>query len=74
MNYLSSKGQFSINTSILKDVRVNNEYKNLEFYYIENEEPCIIMHFEKLEDAYTSLNFFKQKLIQAQMEEEWQIK
>lgn len=70
MNYLSSKGQFSINTSILKDVRVNNEYKNLEFYYIENEEPCIIMHFEKLEDAYTSLNFFKQKLIQAQMEEE----
>lgn len=70
MNYLSSKGQFSINTSILKDVRVNNEYKNLEFYYIENEEPCTIMHFEKLEDAYTSLNFFKQKLIQAQMEEE----
>lgn len=70
MNYLSSKGQFSINTSILKDVRVNNEYKNLEFYYIENEEPCIIMHFEKLEDAYTSLNFFKQKLIQAQLEEE----
>lgn len=70
MNYLSSKGQFSINTSILKDVRVNNEYKNLEFYYIENEEPCVIMHFEKLEDAYASLNFFKQKLIQAQMEEE----
>lgn len=70
MNYLSSKGQFSINTSILKDVRVNNEYKNLEFYYIENEEPCIIIHFEKLEDAYTSLNFFKQKLIQAQLEEE----
>ena len=70
MNYLSSKGQFSINTSILKDVRVNNEYKNLEFYYIENEEPCIIMHFEKLEDAYTSLNFFKQKIIQAQLEEE----
>ena len=71
MSYLSSKGQFSINTSILKDIRVNNEYKNLEFYYIENEEPCIIMHFEKLEDAYTSLNFFKQKLIQAQLEEEW---
>lgn len=70
MNYLSSKGQFSINTSILKDVRVNNEYKNLEFYYIENEEPCIIMHFEKLEDAYSSLGFFKQKLIQAQLEEE----
>ncbi|MBE7084240.1 MAG: hypothetical protein E7373_06555 [Clostridiales bacterium] len=70
MSYLSSKGQFSINTSILKDIRVNNEYKNLEFYYIENEEPCIIMHFEKLEDAYTSLNFFKQKLIQAQLEEE----
>ena len=70
MNYLSSKGQFSINTSILKDVKVNNEYKNLEFYYIENEKPCIIMHFKKLEDAYVSLNFFKQKLIQAQLEEE----
>jgi hypothetical protein len=70
MSYLSSKGQFSINTSILKDVKVNNEYKNLEFYFIENEKPCIIMHFERLEDAYTSLNFFKQKLIQAQLEEE----
>ena len=70
MSYLSSKGQFSINTSILKNVSVNNEYKNLEFYYIENEEPCVIMHFEKLEDAYASLSFFKQKLIQAQLEEE----
>ena len=66
MNWLSSQGQFSINTTLLKDVKVNNEYKNLEFYYIKDEEPCVIMHFEKLEDAYTSLEFFKQKLIQAE--------
>ena len=69
MNWLSTQGQFSINTTLLKDVKVNNEYKNLEFYYIEDEEPCVLMHFENLEDAYKSLQFFKQKLLQAQLEE-----
>ena len=70
MNWLSSQGQFSINTTLLKDIKVNNEYKNLEFYYIKDEEACILMHFENLEDAYTSMNFFKQKLLQAQLESE----
>ena len=68
MNWLSTQGQFSINTTLLKDVKVNNEYRNLEFYYIEDEEPCVLMHFENLEDAYKSLQFFKQKLLQAQLE------
>lgn len=68
MNWLSSQGQFSINATLLKDVKVNNEYCNLEFYYIEDEQPCVLMHFEKLEDAYTSMKWFKERLLQAQLE------
>jgi len=70
MSWLSSQGQFSINTELLKDVKVNNEYSNLEFYYIQDEEPCVLMHFAKLEDAYTSLQWFKERMIQAQLENE----
>lgn len=69
MSWLSSQGQFSVNTELLKDIKVNNEYRNLEFYYIQDEEPCLLMHFEKLEDAYKSLEFFKRKMLQAQFED-----
>ena len=53
---------------LLRDLKVNNEYKTLEFYYQEDEKSCIIMHFEKLEDAYTSLKLFKERMLQAQLE------
>ena len=69
-NWLSTQGIFSVNATLLKDIKVNNEYYTLEFYYIEDEKPCIIMHFDKLEDAYTSMKWFKEKLIQAQLESE----
>lgn len=70
MNWLSSQGIFSVNASLLKDIKVNNEHSTLEFYYIKDELPCIVMYFNKLEDAYTSLKMFKEKLIQAQIEGE----
>lgn len=69
MNWLSTQGIFSVNATLLKDIKVNNEYSNLEFYYIEDEKPCILMHFKNLEDAYTSMKWFKEKLIQAQLEQ-----
>ena len=67
-NYLSTMGKISVNATLLKDIKVNNEYYTLEFYYIEDEEPCLIMHFDKLEDAYTTMRLFKEKLLQAQLE------
>lgn len=70
MSWLSSQGQFSVNTELLKDIKVNNEYKNLEFYYVQDEEPCLLMHFAQLEDAYTSLKWFKKRMLQAQLEDE----
>lgn len=69
MSYLSTRGNLSVNTELLKDIKVNNEYSTLEFYYIEDEKPCLIMHFEKLEDAYISLDLFKRKMLQAQFED-----
>lgn len=69
MSYLSTTGNLSVNTELLKEIKVNNEYCTLEFYYIEDEKPCVIMHFDKLEDAYISLNLFKKKMLQAQIEE-----
>ena len=68
MSYLSTHANLSVNTELLKDIKVNNDYYTLEFYYIEDEKPCIIMHFAKLEDAYTSLKIFKEKMLQAQFE------
>ena len=70
MNWLSSQGLFSVNATLLKDIKVNNEYFTLEFYYIEDDPLCFLMHFAKLEDAYTSMKWFKEKLIQAQLERE----
>ena len=70
MSYLSTNANLSVNTELLRDLKVNNEYKTLEFYYQEDEKPCLIMHFEKLEDAYTSLKLFKEKMLQAQLESE----
>jgi hypothetical protein len=69
MSYLSTSGNLSVNTELLKDIKVNNEYYTLEFYYVEDEKPCLIMHFAQLEDAYKSLEFFKKKMLQAQLEE-----
>ncbi len=68
-NFLSTIGRFSVNSTLLKDIKVNNEYSSLEFYYIEDEEPCLIIHFDKLEDAYTTLNLFKETMIKAQLKE-----
>ena len=68
MSYLSTNANLSVNTELLRDLKVNNEYKTLEFYYQEDEKPCLIMHFEKLEDAYTSLKLFKERMLQAQLE------
>lgn len=70
MSYLSTNANLSVNTELLRDLKVNNEYYTLEFYYQEHEKPCIIMHFEKLEDAYTSLKLFKERMLQAQLENE----
>ena len=70
MSYLSTNANLSVNTELLRDLKVNNEYKTLEFYYQEDEKPCIIMHFEKLEDTYTSLKLFKERMLQAQLESE----
>jgi hypothetical protein len=69
MSYLSTIGQISVNTELLKELKVNNEYYTLEFYYIEHEKPCLIMHFKELEHAYQSLDFFKKKMLQAQLED-----
>lgn len=69
-NWLSTQGTFSVNASLLKDIKVNNEYYTLEFYYIEDEKPCIVIYFDKLEEAYTSMKWFKEKLLQAQLESE----
>ena len=34
MSYLSTRGNLSVNTELLKDIKVNNEYSTLEFYYM----------------------------------------
>ena len=62
MSYLSTTGNLSVNTELLKEIKVNNEYYTLEFYYIEDGKPCVIMYFDKLEDAYISLDLFKKKV------------
>lgn len=72
MSYLSTTAKLSVCTELLKDIKVNNDYYTLEFYYVEDEKPCIIMHFDKLEDAYTSLKWFKERMLQAQLESEEQ--
>ena len=32
------------------------------------KDSTVLMHFEKLEDAYTSMKWFKERLLQAQLE------
>lgn len=70
MSYLSTKANLIVNTELLKEIKVNNEYHTLEFYYIEDEKPCVMIYFDKLEDAYISLDLFKRKMFQAQIEEQ----